>query len=317
MTTALGEAQAVPAQIIVHDPASAGALDRLETLPEPEVESRFAFTDAPDPARFARQHEAFVAAIGAHGVEPVALGDLLGGRYGEALELNPNHVYTRDSAVTLPWAPGVFIRGKMREPIRRHEPAVMADALTALGLRELAQMPAGVFLEGGDVIPFAAGERRVLLVGYGPRSAPAALQELHRALVPEHADELIGLELAPWRINLDGVIVPVADDVAVAHPDSVERAVRVTADGVEPVDVFALLAEHGVEVVEITAEEAKREACNCLCLGERRVVCYDHNERVLDALRERRVDVVAVAGDELLKGTGGPRCMTRPIYRAG
>ncbi|HEY8582548.1 MAG TPA: arginine deiminase family protein [Capillimicrobium sp.] len=316
MSTVSGEAQAVPAQIIVHDPATAGALDRLGALPDPEVRSRFAFTDAPDPARFARQHEGFVAAIAAQGVEPVALGDLLGGRYGEALELNPNHVYTRDSAVTLPWTPDVFVRGKMREPIRRHEPAVMGDALTALGLRELARMPAGVFLEGGDVIPFAAGGRRVLLVGYGPRSAPAALHALRKALVPEHVDEVIGIELARWRINLDGVIVPVADDVAVAHPGSVERAVRVTEDGVEPVDLFALLADHGVDVVEITAEEAKREACNCLCLGHRRIVCYDHNERVLDALRDRGIDVIAVAGDELLKGTGGPRCMTRPVYRA-
>jgi arginine deiminase len=56
------------------------------------------------------------------------------------------------------------------------------------------------------------------------------------------------------------------------------------------------------------------QACNCFCLGGRRVIAYDLSERVADGLRARDIEVLTVPGRELIKGTGGPRCMTRPLY---
>ncbi|NES65481.1 MAG: hypothetical protein F6K24_09570, partial [Okeania sp. SIO2D1] len=32
-------------------------------------------------------------------------------------------------------------------------------------------------------------------------------------------------------------------------------------------------------------------------------------------LRQHNVNVIRVQGKELVKGIGGPRCMTRPIYK--
>jgi arginine deiminase len=35
---------------------------------------------------------------------------------------------------------------------------------------------------------------------------------------------------------------------------------------------------------------------------------------VAEEIRARDIEVRTVPGHELIKGTGGPRCMTRPLY---
>jgi N-dimethylarginine dimethylaminohydrolase len=94
------------------------------------------------------------------GVDVVYLHDVASPEYLARLNENPNHVYTRDSAITLPWLPGRFIRGAMRKAVRRHEPGVMASALSALGQSEILALDTGLFLEGGDVIPIVRGGSR-------------------------------------------------------------------------------------------------------------------------------------------------------------
>jgi N-dimethylarginine dimethylaminohydrolase len=314
-TAARSEAETTPACVIVHDPAAAGAFAPLAATPPGEVEERFLFQATPDPAVFSAHHRLFVDTVARHVGRVVPLEALVGDDpLWRLVEGNPNQVYTRDGAFTIPWAPGVYVRGALRAPVRRPEADVMALALEALGLREACRMPDGVFLEGGDVIPIAPGGQRTLVVGFGPRSSADSLAVLQDTLVPAVADELLGVELASWRINLDGVVVPVADDVVLAQPDSVRGGVRVDAHATTPVDPLALLRDLGMTILEVTPEESKREACNCLCLGGRRVVCYDLNPRVAGLLAAHGIEALTVPGTELVKGTGGPRCMSRPVY---
>jgi len=100
----------------------------------------------------------------------------------------------------------------------------MAIAARRLGLREIFSLPDGVFLEGGDVIPFAYYGRRCLLVGYGPRSTRDGIDFLQTAALPEYADEIIAIRLAPWRMNLDGGFVPVTEDLVVSDTRSIVEA---------------------------------------------------------------------------------------------
>jgi N-dimethylarginine dimethylaminohydrolase len=223
--------------------------------------------------------------------------------------------YTRDPAITIPWLPGWFIRGAMRKPVRSKEPDILAAALRALGLRELFAVPASVFLEGGDVIPLARGGRRMLLVGFGPRTTYAALTELRRQLLPSTVDELVGVELVPERMNLDGALVPAADDTFLIEPTSIVRSFVLDRRGEHAVDVRALLEEAGMTALEVTRAEATAgQACNVCSLGSRRLVAYDLCPRVTGALGKRGIDVRTISAAELIKGTGGPRCMTRPLY---
>lgn len=311
-----GEVDALPARVLVHEPSATGVFRRLRRTAPSELEARYLFRAVPDPEAFAREHDALTATLRSVGTEIVYLRDVVGSGARRHLEENPNHVYTRDSAITLPWLPNAFIRGAMRKAIRRREPDVMASALEALGLDELVAMPAGSFLEGGDVIPIVLSGKRTLLVGFGPRTAEDTLATLYRELAPESLDQLVAIELVPERMNLDGALVPVAHDVVLVDPSSIVRSFLLDERGRRGVDVIELLRLKGFQPLVVTRREATElQACNCVCLGERRVVAYDLCRRALDELRDRDVDVLPVPGSELIKGTGGPRCMTRPLYR--
>jgi len=316
MTQATGEFDTTPARIVVHDPATTGALDLMGRLPREDVKERSLFSAPPEPSAFGTHHAELVAAVRAAGIEVVELRELVReARLRGQIERNPNQVYTRDAAITLPWLPGWYIGGAMRMPVRRQEVAVVTAGLRALGLRELFTAPQGCFLEGGDVIPAVIDGRRTLLVGFGPRTARRTLDLLWERLAPWALDAVIGVRLAEWRMNLDGALVPVAGDTVVADPGSIEAGFVVDPAGRRAVNVLGLLRNAGMTVVEVTKDEAMaQQACNILCLGKRRVVCYDLCERVIDALRDRDIAVRTVPGSELIKGTGGPRCMTRPVY---
>jgi N-dimethylarginine dimethylaminohydrolase len=312
----LSEFEATPIRIVVHDPSTTNAFDVLAGVPEERLTERTLFRAHPDRGAFAAEHAALVGALRAADVPVVTLSELIGDEeIWDEVRHNPNHVYTRDSAITIPWLPGWYIGAAMRAPIRRPEPPATAAALRALGLRELFSTPTDHFLEGGDVIPLAHNGLRALLVGFGPRSTRGGIDVLCERLMPWALDEVVGVELAEWRMNLDGVLVPVADDTVVAHPGSIEAAFVRDGAGERPVDVGELLRRMGMTVIEVTREESmEMQACNCLCLGNRRMISYDLAPRVLGALRERGIEVTAIPGSELIKGTGGPRCMTRPIY---
>jgi N-dimethylarginine dimethylaminohydrolase len=312
---AASEFAAKPAGVLVHDPATTEAFDVLAALPGDELKERTLFSAHPDRTAFSAQHAKLVAAVARAGVDVLRLTDLVPGEGPDALRTNPNHVYTRDSAITLPWLPGWFIGASMRMQIRRREPDVSAAALRALGLRELFAAPSGCFVEGGDVIPLARDGRRSLLVGFGPRTDLGGVDVLSERLMPWALDEIVAVELPPWRMNLDGVLVPVAADTVVAHPGSIARAFLRDARGERAVDVLRLLQAAGMDVIEVSREESMElQACNCLCLGKRRIVCYDLADRVVGALRRCGLEVTALPASELIKGTGGPRCMTRPLY---
>jgi N-dimethylarginine dimethylaminohydrolase len=301
--------------MLVHDPAQTEAFTTLARLNGQESAQRYLFRAVPDRHVFSREHASLVAILREAGVVVVELAGVVAETDRRRLDGNPNFVYTRDPVITLPWLPGWFIRGRMRKSIRRSEPDVLARALAALGLRELFAMPSNVFLEGGDVIPLVSRGRRTLLVGFGPRTTYAALAELRRQLVPSAVDELVAIELVPERMNLDGALVPVAEDTVLMEPSSIVRSVVLNGDGERVVDVRAFLREAGMSAVDVSRDEATTaQACNVVCLGGRRVVGYDLCPRVVTALRARNIEVRTIPAAELIKGTGGPRCMTRPLY---
>lgn len=310
------EHEARPAALLVHEPGRHGGWDARARLAPEALERDALFRSHPEPARFAAQHAALVQRLRDCGVRVLFLEELVGSAPAfRAARALPNGVYARDPLITLPWRPRHYIAARMAEPLRRPETAALEAAMRALGLRELLRLPEDLVLEGGDAVPFRRGRRRTLLVGTGPRTRPETLDFLQQVLLPEHADEILGVELAEWRINLDGGLLPVADDVVLAEPESLRGGVLLGPRGRTRVDVLDLLREEGMRVVEVSREESvQRQACNAVCLGDREIVVYDLCPRVRRELEACDLRVHAMPGSELVKGRGGPRCLTRPLY---
>jgi N-dimethylarginine dimethylaminohydrolase len=157
-----------------------------------------------------------------------------------------------------------------------------------------------------------------LLVGYGPRTSEGTLHYLRETLVRDGlVDEIVGIHLAPWRLNIDGCFFPVSGNTIVTNRDSVLDGVVLDGRGTRSIDPFTWFPDHGFGLVEVTREESFfQQVCNFACLGANRVVAYGMNERVNNILRDRGLEVRSVPGDQLVKGNGGPHCMTRPIFRS-
>lgn len=63
------------------------------------------------------------------------------------------------------------------------------------------------------------------------------------------------------------------------------------------------------------AREQRTDGANVLAIAPRTVITYDRNERTAQALEKAGVRCLPIASSELVRGLGGPRCMTMPLRR--
>ena len=121
---------------------------------------------------------------------------------------------------------------------------------------------------------------------------------------------MIALDLPHWVgasevLHLMSLISPLDRDLAVVYPR------------IAPVRLIELLAERGIEIVEVPDEEFETMGSNVLALGPRRALALEGNDETRRRMERAGVDVVTYRGDEISRqGDGGPTCLTRPLLRA-
>jgi N-dimethylarginine dimethylaminohydrolase len=308
-STQYAEFSTIPEAFIVHDPVAVGAFKSMEGIDDPaQLLDSVLFRERPHALLYARQHRDFVELLKKHTKRIIYLSEVVGDHESfEAVRTNPNQVFTRDSLITIPWIPDGYIPARMAKPLRRTETQAMETAMKRLGLRAIIRLPENLFLEGGDVVPFSRHGKHTILVGYGQRTRMETLYYLQQTLIPRYADEIIGVQLAEWRINLDGGFLPVAEDVVVADLKSLIGGICLDERTQRELDLYEMLADLEIRIIEVTPDESVFcQACNCACLGERRLVYYDLSYRVYEALRDNGMEVYRTPGSELVKGRGGP-----------
>ena len=261
-------------------------------LPEDAASWRaYGWHAEPDPALAQAEHEAFVALLEEAGVEVVA---------SEHDRGNPDAIYTYDPTLVGPDGAVLLLPGKEG---RRREPEATVAALERAGIPVTARISAPATVEGGDTVWL---DETTLLVGVGYRTNVASLEAL-RVVFP--GVQVIAFDLPHWNgagavMHLMTLISPLDRDLALVYAR------------LAPTRLMLLLAERGIEVVEVPDEEFGTMGSNVLALGPRRALALAGNPATRRRLERAGVDVVTYRGDEISrKGDGGPTCLTRPLWR--
>jgi len=75
-----------------------------------------------------------------------------------------------------------------------------------------------------------------------------------------------------------------------------------------------LIPSGGGDVIT-AAREQWNDSTNTLAIAPGVVVTYDRNTMSNSTLRSNGIEVVEIGGSELVRGRGGPRCMSMPLNR--
>jgi N-dimethylarginine dimethylaminohydrolase len=272
-----------------------GDLERvLVRRPLPEDEGhieRYGWRGVPDHAAAAKEHEALCMLLEAAGAEVIVSEHDAG---------NPDAIYTYDPVLVGDEGAALLRPGKAG---RQGEPEAIAAGLEAAGVPVVSRVAAPATAEGGDTVWL---DRETLLVGHGYRTGAAGIDALRNAFPRVR---VVVLDLPHWNgagevMHLMSFISPLDRDLALVYPR------------IAPVRLLELLAEHGIEIVEVPDDEFETMAPNVLALGPRRALALAGNDETRRRLERSGVDVVTYAGDHISRlGDGGPTCLTRPILR--
>jgi N-dimethylarginine dimethylaminohydrolase len=279
----------------------------------PKTYAKFLFGDAINPDQFRKDHEQFVETLCSEGVNVVLITELL--RHKPELldetERLPNLVYTRDTVTV---TPGGYVLTRMKSPVRKNETTIIEAAMRELSISPLLRTKAPATIEGGDMV-FLDDE--TLLLGVGNRTNQKGLQQLVRIGKELGLRNLVAVPLPSWVIHLDGTFMPVDRDLAILHLRSLQKPASVFEDGKpgEKMMLQQFLKSRGVNLIEVTDYERQRRATNVIPLRPRKAIAYAGNARVRRELSNNAVDLIEIEGSELIRGSGGPRCMTAAVLR--
>ncbi|GAD46776.1 arginine deiminase [Streptococcus anginosus T5] len=265
------------------------------------------------------------------------LTDLVESDYPFAIDPMPNLYFTRDPFATIGNAVSLnhmYSDTRNRETlygkyIFKHHPVYGGNVDLVYNREETTR------IEGGDELVLS---KDVLAVGISQRTDAASIEKLLVNIFKKNVGfkKVIAFEFANNRkfMHLDTVFTMVDYDKFTIHPE-IEGDLRVYSVTYENEklhiteekgDLAELLAKNlGIDKVHLircgggntvaAAREQWNDGSNTLTIAPGVVVVYDRNVVTNKILEEYGLRLIKIRGSELVRGRGGPRCMSMPFER--
>lgn len=247
----------------------------------------------------------------------------------------PSMYFMRDHGITL--EKGIIV-STMFNDARKREPlflkAVIQHHPEFSGARVLSTEPMPRGIEGGDVLVL---NRDTLLVGLSQRTTEQAIETLAQRLLIEEPilKQVLVMQIPIKRayMHLDTVFTMVDYDKFLFFPGIRDMVYmyrlsrgakdRVHAEQLGSIkDGLELALGHSVQIIYSggsTSYEASREqwndSTNTLAVAPGKVIVYNRNQLTNKILRKAGIEIIEIEGSELVRGRGGPRCMSMPLER--
>lgn len=237
-----------------------------------------------------REHDAFV--------------DLLAGLGPRVHELDvetdsPDLVYQFDPLLVTDRGAIPLRAGK---PNRRGEEVAVEAWVNGRGIPTLGRIQGPGTIEGGDTFWLRPD---LLCIGRTLRSNQAGADQLATLV----GGDVRIFDVPYWRgpaelIHLLSVISPVTDDLAVVYLPLL------------PVGLWQVLVDLGIRMIPVPDDEFATLGCNVLVVRPGVVIVAEGNPVTAAALAAAGCEVHAYAATEIgINGSGGPTCLTRPLWR--
>lgn len=247
----------------------------------------------------------------------------------------PSMYFMRDHGIT--FQSGIII-SSMFNDARKREPLSLRAIIDChrefedVDVHPTEPMPRGI--EGGDVLVLS---KDCLLVGLSQRTTEQAIETLAQRLLIEHPilKQVLVMQIPIKRayMHLDTVFTMLDYDKFLFFPGIRDLVYMYRLTRGKDNKVYAeqlgsvkqgleKALGHPVQIIYsggTTSYEASREqwndSTNTLAVAPGKVIVYNRNLLTNKSLRKAGIETIEVEGSELVRGRGGPRCMSMPLER--
>ncbi|AZK44380.1 MULTISPECIES: arginine deiminase [Erysipelothrix] len=250
----------------------------------------------------------------------------------------PNLYFTRDPFASI----GDGVSLNRMYSVTRNRETIYADYIFKYHPEYKGNVPyyydrtADFHIEGGDILNINA---KTLAIGISQRTQAQAIEDIAHNIFNVEGTEIetiLAIDIPSSRafMHLDTVFTQVDYDKFTIHPGilgplQVFEITKGTNGDVNIVkidtDLESILSKHvgrpvtlikcGGEDMMASEREQWNDGSNTLTIAPGVVVVYDRNEISNELLKSHGLKLIELRGAELVRGRGGPRCMSMPLVR--